>query len=329
MASYNKNIDSGYTTQVQTILQGLGANLGAGGVDGKWGAYTDAAYNKYKSQVDAALAGGSNIYGNGMGSMSGNSFFTPFQTPSLSYTTRTLDDLLAEATGFIGGLYDAQMLRQTQGYNASQQALARSYETARKTTQDSAVARGLGRSSYLTDSIANVGVREADATGELARNYNDMMAQLEANKSNAVYSYVSQQQAQDQQRALEAALAQAELQYKYDALNAEMELAAAQLAATGSGSSALSGTTTSPTKTKTKTEDYVDALSSVAVQPTKSNNFMYDHLLRSADNLASKGKTNAANDYTNLYNSLTGNNAPSYVDITDKNNIRDFLKKKK
>ena len=35
MASYNKNIDSGYTTQVQTILQGLGANLGAGGVDGK------------------------------------------------------------------------------------------------------------------------------------------------------------------------------------------------------------------------------------------------------------------------------------------------------
>ena len=31
MASYNKNIDSGLTTQVQGILQGLGADLGAGG----------------------------------------------------------------------------------------------------------------------------------------------------------------------------------------------------------------------------------------------------------------------------------------------------------
>ena len=239
MASYDKSYSADYTTRVQNILQGLGADLGAGGVDGKWGAYTDRAYNQYKSQVDAALAGGNNPYGGGniYGSASGGSMFT---TPSFNFKTRTLDELMAEANGLVGGAYDAQMLRQTQGYNANQKALAQSYETARKTTQDSAVARGMGRSSYLTDAVAHVGEKEADAVNQLTGDYNAMMAQLQANKSNAIHSYVSQQQAQEQQLALNAALAQAELQYKYDALKAEQDMLDKQLKAASSGAKSTS-----------------------------------------------------------------------------------------
>ena len=240
MASYNKAYSTDYTMQVQNVLQGLGADLGKGGVDGKWGAYTDAAYNKYKNQVDAALAG--NPYAGANGMASGNLY----AMPSITYKQRTLDELMAEANGLIGGAYDAQMLRQTQGYNTNQQALARSYESARKTTQDSAVARGMGRSSYLTDAVANVGAREADAVNQLTNDYNAAMAQLEASKSNAIYSYASQQQAQEQQLALNAALAQAELQYKYDALKAEQDMLEKQLAA-ASKNSRSSTTTTTPT----------------------------------------------------------------------------------
>lgn len=233
MASYNKAYSTDYTTRVQNILQGLGADLGAGGVDGKWGAYTDAAYNQYKSQVDAALAG--NPYSGGV------TMNNSFTMPQISYKTRTLDEIMAEANGLVGGAYDAQMLRQTQGFETSKKQLAESYNTARNTTQDNAVARGMGRSSYLTDAIANVGVKEAAAVDELTGNYNDMMAQLEANKSNAIYSYATAQQQQEQQIALEAALAQAQLQYQYDALQAEKDMLEMQLkAAKSSGSSSKS-----------------------------------------------------------------------------------------
>ena len=240
MASYNKNMDSGYTTRVQTVLQGLGADLGAGGIDGKWGAYTDAAYNQYKDQVDAALGGSGNMYV-GNNPYGGNYYTAP--NLSASYTQRTLDELLAEAQGLVGGAYDQQMLRQTQSFNAAQKQLAQTYDTARQTTQDSAVARGMGRSSYLTDAVANVGIREADAVDELTRNYNDTMAQLEAGKSDAVYSYAQSLQREQENRAYELALQQAQLQYQYDALNAEFALAeqAAQLAR----ASASSGRSTS------------------------------------------------------------------------------------
>lgn len=59
MASYDKSKDTNYTYAVQSALQSLGANLGSAGVDGKWGAYTEAAYQANKDAVDAMLSGGS------------------------------------------------------------------------------------------------------------------------------------------------------------------------------------------------------------------------------------------------------------------------------
>ena len=59
MASYDKSKDTNYTYAVQSALQSLGANLGSAGVDGKWGAYTEAAYQANKDAVDALLGGGS------------------------------------------------------------------------------------------------------------------------------------------------------------------------------------------------------------------------------------------------------------------------------
>lgn len=247
MASYDKSMDSAYTTQVQTILKNLGANLGSAGVDGKWGAYTQAAYNQYKDQVDAALAGGSTggSYG-GFGFSSGGGGYT---APTINYTGRTLDEMLAEANGLIGGEYDTQLRTAKQGYEANQQTLAKAYENTRKTTQDSAVSRGMGRSSYLTDAIANVGLQETAANDTLTKNYNDAVDQLELSRAKAVSSYVQQLQREQDDRLLELALAQAELQYKYDALNSSL-----MSAASGGNSGGTSSTTKPKTQPKTTTK---------------------------------------------------------------------------
>ena len=245
LASYDKSMDSAYTTQVQTILKNLGANLGSAGVDGKWGAYTQAAYNQYKDQVDAALAGGSGGSYGGFGFSSGGGY----SAPTINYTGRTLDEMLAEANGLIGGEYDTQLRTAKQGYEANQQTLAKAYENTRKTTQDSAVSRGMGRSSYLTDAIANVGLQETAANDTLTKNYNDAVDQLELSRAKAVSSYVQQLQREQDNRLLELALAQAELQYKYDALNSSL-----MSAASGGNSGGTSSTTKPKTQPKTTTK---------------------------------------------------------------------------
>ena len=255
LASYDKSMDSAYTTQVQTILKNLGANLGSAGVDGKWGAYTQAAYNQYKDQVDAALAGGSGGSYGGFGFSSGGGY----SAPTINYTGRTLDEMLAEANGLIGGEYDTQLRTAKQGYEANQQALTKAYENTRKTTQDSAVSRGMGRSSYLTDAIANVGLQETAANDTLTKNYNDAVDQLELSRAKAVSSYVQQLQREQDDRLLELALAQAELQYKYDALNSSLMSGFGGGYSTGGGSGGSSGGSSSSSKKKTSTSDALAA----------------------------------------------------------------------
>ena len=331
MASYNKNIDSGLTTQVQGILQGLGADLGAGGIDGKWGAYTDAAYNQYKDQVDAALAGnGGNGVFTGYYDLTGHSHAGGYSAPKINYTPRTLDELMAEAQGLIGGEYDAQLLAAKQGYEASQQSLAKAYEGTRKTTQDSAVSRGMGRSSYLTDAIANVGLHEKQDAAQLAGNYGDQVMTLEKAQAEAISSYVQQLQRQQEQMALEVALAQAELQYKYDALNAS--LAANAASASGGFSSGSSGSPNKKVTTSkvpaTTSSSYVSSLN------PSSTYFVADHLNKSATNAASKGEISSANNYIDTLNRITGSNVPYYKPTTttptnpvlDVNNIKNFVK---
>jgi hypothetical protein len=271
MASYNKSYGSDYTKQVQNALKSLGANLGKAGVDGKWGNYTQAAYDKYKDQVDAMLGGGGGGSGSGNytgfyedrfgtgGAGSGGNYSSLFKTggnytvPQINYNPTSLDDLLKEANGLIGGQYDAQILSAKQGYEASQKSLAKSYETARESTQDSAVSRGMGRSSYLTDAIANVGLQETAANNQLTDNYNDTVANLEKGRADAVASYVQSLRRQQEETALNLALQQAELQYKYDALNQNWLMS--QMSGSGSGSGGRSsGRSSGRRSTGTKTD---------------------------------------------------------------------------
>lgn len=67
MASYDKSKDREYTLAVQNALQGLGADLGSAGVDGKWGTYTENAYQANKQAVDSILAGAGFGSGSGAG----------------------------------------------------------------------------------------------------------------------------------------------------------------------------------------------------------------------------------------------------------------------
>ena len=296
LASYDKSMDSAYTTQVQTILKNLGANLGSAGVDGKWGAYTQAAYNQYKDQVDAALAGGSSggSYG-GFGFSSGGGGYT---APTINYTGRTLDEMLAEANGLIGGEYDTQLRTAKQGYEANQQTLAKAYENTRKTTQDSAVSRGMGRSSYLTDAIANVGLQETAANDTLTKNYNDAVDQLELSRAKAVSSYVQQLQREQDDRMLELALAQAELQYKYDALNSSLMSGYGGGYTRGGGSSGFGKSSPSG---KTNYQAYLDALKGtkavVAPQSVKKNSY---NVTDSMSNILSNGAKNKFTQRVNM-----------------------------
>ena len=296
MASYNKNIDSGYTTQVQTILQGLGANLGTAGVDGKWGAYTDAAYNQYKDQVDAALAGANSSYG------AYGTHTHSYSAPTINYTPRTLDQLMAEAQGLIGGEYDAQLLAAKQGYEASQKSLAQAYEGTRKNTQDSAVSRGMGRSSYLTDAIANVGLMEKEDNATLTGNYNDQVYTLEKAQAEAISSYVQQLQRQQEEMALQVALAQAELQYKYDSLNASL---AQNSASYGSGSSSsYSGSSSKSKSTTPKTEPTPEPIDYFSPEAAASR----------LNNMLKLAQTSGGQEYAMALNK-------EYVNTTPKKNV--------
>lgn len=189
-----------------------------------------------------------------------------YSAPTINYTPRTLDQLMAEAQGLIGGEYDAQLLAAKQGYEASQQSLAKAYENTRKTTQDSAVSRGMGRSSYLTDAIANVGLHEKQDSAQLAGNYGDQVMTLEKAQAEAISSYVQQLQRQQEQMALEVALAQAELQYKYDALNASlMDHSSASYSSSGSsrGSSSGSSSKKKGNSTDTATQNALNDLNNL------------------------------------------------------------------
>lgn len=181
-----------------------------------------------------------------------------YSTPTINYTPRTLDQLMAEAQGLIGGEYDAQLLAAKQGYEASRQSLTKAYENTRKTTQDSAVSRGMGRSSYLTDAIANVGLMEKQDNATLTGNYNDQVYTLEKAQAEAISSYVQQLQRQQEQLQLEVALAQAELQYKYDALNASLLDYNSSGYTTSSGSRSSSKKKTTDTATQNALKDLND-----------------------------------------------------------------------
>ncbi len=279
MASYDKSYSADYTTKVQQALQQMGANLGGAGVDGKWGSNTQNAYNQYKSQVDSLLSGNSNNTGSNQNNGTWTGFYdggnsnannygggtgTPYSgmsngysisssvpnysVPQIGYSGRSLSELMSEATGLIGGQYDAQILAAGQGYGASQKSLEKSYTSARNTTNDSAVSRGMGRSSYLTDAIANVGLQEVAANDQLTSNYNDTLSGLQSSKASAISSYVQSLQRQQEEMMYNAALQQAQLQYQYDALNQGAQMSAYQnaLSKAGSGSSGGDRSSNSP-----------------------------------------------------------------------------------
>ena len=214
-----------------------------------------------------------------------------YSTPTINYTPRTLDELMAEAQGLIGGEYDAQLLAAKQGYEASQQSLTKAYENTRKTTQDSAVSRGMGRSSYLTDAIANVGLAEKQDNATLTGNYNDQVYTLEKAQAEAISSYVQQLQRQQEQLQLEVALAQAELQYKYDALNASLLDYNSYKSSSSSGSGSSSSSKKKST-TDTATANALADLNNLYLQ-TLGNQLAQNQ----ANGLAALAQTSSGEEY--------------------------------
>ena len=130
MASYDKSKDPNYTLAVQSALKTLGANLGAGGVDGKWGAYTERAYQQNRQAVDALVSGlGFTSAGSFAGAEAGGGLAPQF-TPQLVDVPeqRSFSDWLAVGQE----IYAAQ-------YEAGRQSAQRRLEAAQAANEENRV----------------------------------------------------------------------------------------------------------------------------------------------------------------------------------------------
>lgn len=230
MASYDKSKSTDYTLAVQAALRTLGADLGSAGVDGKWGSYTEAAYQQNKAAVDAIVTG------MGMGAWSGALEPAQVDVPE----TKSFDQWLDIGSA----LYAAQ-------YEAGKQAAQRQLEYAQKQVEDNRVqsaatlenaanARGFGRSSYTTDMLQrNENTAQTNQTA-LLNNFSDALMQLEANRNASAAQYASsmwqaQQDAVLQAQKFNAQMAQQTAIKQWEQAMAEREKL---YAAASSGSSA-------------------------------------------------------------------------------------------
>ena len=179
MASYDKSKDANYTLAVQSALKTLGANLGAGGVDGKWGAYTERAYQQNRQAVDALVSG--------LGFTSAGSFAG------------------AEAGGGLAPQFTPQLVDVPERRREAAQAANeenRVQSAARLET--AANARGFGRSSYATDMLQRNEYEANRNEAALQGDYADALLQLEAGRNASAAQYAGSMWQRQQQAVLEA-----------------------------------------------------------------------------------------------------------------------------
>ncbi len=212
MASYDKSKDSAYTRQVQQVLSSLGADLGAGGIDGKWGAYTQAAYEANKAAVDAAL------YGSG-GSQS--AYQSAYQSlwdsmPQLSYTYVSTPSYSYEYYYSIGDAleaanYEKQKQQAQTNLENAQAALQESVKTTKANVEKSTTARGFGRSSYATDALQATDLAAMSQGQALLADFDQTLMMLDAQRHANAAAYASNAFQAQENRQLQASIANAQM----------------------------------------------------------------------------------------------------------------------
>jgi len=237
---------SGYTTPagvtdragVEAIQQQLNAQGASLKVDGIWGPKTDAAYKALNGNLNGSSGGMS--YAQQQASML-NDFYQALlpmtSTPTISYTPRDSSEMRSEIATYLRPSYDSAIAAREAATVESNAAL-----------DADAWARGMGRSTYVTDVKQRSYAEEQADIARLEGEYAAALAQLlfEAiDTENARMLEVQQYNANLQAQASQAALSLATGMYGDYLAQQQALLAAASASSGGSGGGRKKSTGTS------------------------------------------------------------------------------------
>lgn len=212
MASYDKTKDQDYTLAVQAALKTLGADLGSGGMDGKWGAYTESAYQQNKAAVDALVSG-----------MSGG-------VPQLQVVQvdvpeqKSFDEWLSLGNALFAAQEEAQKRSAQRQLEYGQKQLEKNRVQSAATLENAANARGFGRSSYATDMLLKNEANAQESGTQLLNSFNDALLEIEANRAANAAEYAGNMWQHQQDNVLQAQRFNAQMQQEANLKQWEQEM---------------------------------------------------------------------------------------------------------
>ena len=212
MANYDKSKNEDYTLAVQAALKTLGADLGSSGVDGKWGAYTESAYQQNKQAVDALVSG-----------MSGNMPVLEAVQVDVPQQ-KSFEEWLSLGDALFAAQAEAQKQSARRQLEYGQEQLEKNRVQAAATLENAANARGFGRSSYAMDMLQR---NENDARRSgvmLVNNFNDALLEIEAGRAANAAQYAGSMWQSQQDAVLQAQRFNAQMQQEANLKQWEQEM---------------------------------------------------------------------------------------------------------
>ena len=208
MAGYDKSKDADYTLAVQAALKTLGADLGAGGVDGKWGRYTESAYQKNRSAVDALVAG------------MAQGGYTPLQAVQVDVPEqKSFDQWLSLGQALYAAQAEAQKRSVQRQLEYNRQQVEQNRVQSAATLENAANARGFGRSSYTTDMMQrNENTAQQNQT-LLLNNFSDALLRIEADHAANAAEYAGSMWKSQQDAVMQALKFNAQMQQEVNLKN--------------------------------------------------------------------------------------------------------------
>ncbi len=212
MASYDKSKSEDYTLAVQAALKTLGADLGAGGLDGKWGSYTEQAYQQNKAAVDALVSGMSA----GAPRLQAVQIEVPEQ--------KSFEEWLSLGDALFAAQAEAQKNSAQRQLEYGQKQLEKNKEQSAATLENAANARGFGRSSYAVDMLQRNENNAQESGVQLLESFNDALLQIEANRAASAAEYAGNMWTNQQNAVLQAQKLNAQMQQEVNLRQWEEDL---------------------------------------------------------------------------------------------------------
>ena len=254
MASYDKSKSEDYTLAVQAALKTLGADLGAGGMDGKWGSYTEQAYQQNKAAVDALVSGMSA----GAPRLQAVQIEVPEQ--------KSFEEWLSLGDALFAAQAEAQKNSAQRQLEYGQKQLEKNKAQSAATLENAANARGFGRSSYAVDMLQRNENNAQESGMQLLESFNDALLQIEANRAASAAEYAGNMWTSQQNAVLQAQKLNAQMQQEVNLRQWEEDLRRQQEMFNAYSSAAASAKKSGRTSTKKKEQNAQSLGSGAAVK---------------------------------------------------------------